>query len=232
MAKTILAIGAHYDDCPFGIPGILLKAVRKNYRVVLLSIIGDYTNWKPIRGRADELIKGTQAICQEYGAEMRFLPYASMRYDVNQETKRAVAEVVADVQPDIAFNLWPHDRHADHEVASQLGKVALAHGDRVLENPQQAFRRPGRVYSYDNGPRHTIGFEPNTFVDVSDEWPQAIDWLGRLMALVRNEKYDATNKYSAQQTKENLARYRGMTAGVKYAEAVRSIQEYPREIFP
>ena len=231
MAKTILAIGAHYDDCPFGIPGILLKAVRKNYRVVLLSIIGDYTNWKPIRGRAEELIKGTQAICQEYGAEMRFLPYASMRYDVNQETKRAVAEVVADVKPDIAFNLWPHDRHADHEVASQLGKVALAHGDRVLANPQQAFRRPGRVYSYDNGPRHTIGFEPNTFVDVSDEWPQAIDWLGRLMALVRNEKYDATNKYSAQQTKENLARYRGMTAGVKYAEAVRSIQEYPREIF-
>ncbi len=76
----------------------------------------------------------------------------------------------------------------------------------------------------------TIGFEPNTFIDVSDEWPQAIEWLGRLMALVRNEKYDPNQRDRAQQAKETLARYRGATCGAQYAEAVFAANAYPHEI--
>ncbi len=231
MPKTVLAIGAHYDDCVFGVPGILLKAIRKNYRVVILSLIGDYTNWKPVHGRATELLKGTVEICAEYGVEMRYLDFASMQYDVTQPFKRKVAEAVAEIQPDFALTLWPYDRHADHEVASQLTKIALRHGDRLLKDPQTRFRGPRQLYLYDNGPRHTIGFEPNTFVDVTDEWQPAIDWLGRFMALVRNEKYDPAKRDGAQKAKESLARYRGQTCGVKYAEAVRSENEFPRDIF-
>ena len=83
MAKTVLAIGAHYDDCVFGIPGILLTAVRKHYRVVILSLIGDYSNWSPTKGREKEFVAGTVAISKDYGAEMHYLDYASHRYDVD-----------------------------------------------------------------------------------------------------------------------------------------------------
>jgi LmbE family N-acetylglucosaminyl deacetylase len=228
---TVLAIGAHYDDCAFGIPGTLLQAVAKGYRVVTLSLIGDYTNWKPVRGRAEELLEGARGITSDYGAEARFLDYASGRLPVTEEGKRAIAAVVAEVRPDIAFMLWPHDQHPDHEVASELSQAALRLGDRLLEDPFAPFRPPRRIYLYDNGPRHTIGFEPNTFVDVTREWPRAIEWLGRLMALVRNEEYDPNRRDGAQEAKETLARYRGATCGVEYAEALASANAYPRDIW-
>ncbi len=41
----------------------------KHYRVVVLAMIGDYSNWAPVKGREKALIDGTTAICKEHGAE-------------------------------------------------------------------------------------------------------------------------------------------------------------------
>lgn len=228
MPKSLLAIGAHYDDCVFGIPGILLQAVRKHYRVVILSLIGDYSNWTPTRGREQEFVETTVKITREFGVEMRYLKYASHRYDVRLDTKRAVAEVVAEVQPDIGFMMWPHDTHHDHEVAGTVSKIAFQHGDRVLD--KGPFRPARTIYAYDNGPRHTIGFTPNTFVDVTADWARATEWLGRFMALTRNQKYDPKAPDGAVRAKEALAAYRGQTCGVRYAEAVWAMTAQAQEI--
>lgn len=227
MSKTLLAIGAHYDDCVFGIPGTLLKAVKKGYRVVVLSVIGDYRNWSPVGpDRHDAFIEGVQRICRDRGVEIRFLNYRSMGFSVNEESRGAVCEVVADVQPDVGLLLWPHDTHPDHEVTSALSKIAFQWSSAVLEKP--GIRRPSRLYYYDNGPRHTIGFEPDTFLDISDVWVDAAYWLGLLMALVFGE--DSRSASGAVEAKEALAVYRGKTAGVQYSEALRSFVRYPVEI--
>ena len=212
----------------FGIPGILLQAVRKHDRVVILNMLGNYDNWAPAKGRAEQLREVSVGLAREWGMEMRFLDYASMQFDLNMATRRAVAEVVADVKPDIAFTLWPRDRHPDHELAAAVSTMALRQPGMILG--REGVRAPGRIYAYDNGPGHTIGFEPNTFVDVTPDWGAAMEWLGRLMAFTRNRPYDPQTPDAAQTVKETLARYRGLTCGVKYAEAVWASGAYPREI--
>ena len=228
MPRTILAIGAHYDDCVFGLPGTLLQAVQKEHRVVVLSLIGDYTNWPPVQGRASQLLEVSKELAHYHGIEMRFLPYASGKFHLNEETKLAVAKVVGDVQPDTAFMLWQNDRHPDHEAASAISKAALKLAGRILDANVKV---PGQIYLYDNGPGHTIGFEPNTFLDVSNVWQPAMEWLGQLMEFVRNKPLAAAEFDPAVRSKTALARYRGAACGAGYAEAFWAMQTRPVQIF-
>ncbi len=229
VQKTILAVGAHYDDCAYGIPGTLLKAVAKNYRVVQLILIGDYSNWPPTKGREKEFIKSVKEISFEYGVETEFLDFSSHQFEVNMETKKKIATAIHKIKPDIAFQMWEYDHHNDHTVASQLTKIGLRHGGRVIN--EDHFKRPRAIYQYDNGPGHTIGFEPDTFIDISDYWLKANEWLGRLMALTQNKKYNPINPSGAQRNKETLARYRGQTCGVKFAEALWAPRKRAVDIF-
>jgi hypothetical protein len=112
-------------------------------------------------------------------------------------------------------------------VASALANVALRQAGSIMGD---AIRAPRRLYAFDNGPGHTIGFEPNTYVDVTPDWPAAMEWLGRLMAFVRNSPYDPAKPDPSQNVKETLAKYRGMASGVKYAEAIWATSAYPQDI--
>ncbi len=224
--KTLLAIGAHYDDCIFGVPGILLKGVRKNYRVVTLHLIGDYSNWPPANGRA--VAKMTTELSADRGVEAQFLDFASHRFDASMENQIAVAEAVTKIKPDIALALWKEDNHNDHNVASELSRIALRHAGRILGD--STYRPPREIYYYDNGPRHTIGFEPNTFVNVVDEWDEAMDWLGKLNSWVSEKPYEKGQTIGSMTTKESIARYRGSTCGVRYAEALYNPNHRVQEI--
>ena len=67
-------------------------------------------------------------------------------------------------------------------------------------------------------------------MDVTLGWPETMEWLGRMMAFVLDRPYDPKSPDVAQTAKETLARYRGMSCGVKYAEAVWCPDARPREI--
>jgi N-acetylglucosamine malate deacetylase 1 len=213
---TLLALGAHADDCVFGLPGTMLQAVRQGYRVVVLNLIGDYRT--DLAGRTNEAFTGQSIeIGRRHGVETRFLPFASGELDANPAVKKAVAGVVAELRPQLAFHLWPNDTHADHVAAAPICHSALQLAGRILKQPGVPQVR--QRYSYDNGPCHTVGFVPNRFVDITPVWREAWTWVGEMGALYRHEAYDPTVTQPHQRSKEILAAYRGLTCGVDYAEA-------------
>ena len=50
------------------------------------------------------------------------------------------------------------------------------------------------------------------------------------MAIVRNQPYEAQQRDPSQDIKEAIARYRGATCGVRYAEALRAYTKRPVNI--
>jgi len=121
----------------------------------------------------------------------------------------------------------PSSKHPDHVAAAAICRVALYLGGRVIG--QDGFRPPARIYAYDNGPGHTIGFVPDTFVDISDQWQNAATWIGEIAAAFVNESYDPAANYANQRSKEILAAYRGLTCGTAYAEAFRAARPQPTD---
>ncbi len=229
MSKTLLAIGAHYDDCVYGVPGVLLQAVRKGHRVVVLNLIGNYSNFNPARGREEEFKQVSIDLAHNYGIEMRFLHYKSGQFLLDGDTKREAARVVADVRPDVAFALWRRDNHPDHEAASGISLAALRGVNRILDGVN--ISSPQQIYFYDNGPGHTIDFVPNTYVNVTEVWATALEWLGQLRAYVFRRTYSAAAPDGAQSSKTVLARYRGAACGAQFAEAMFTTRVRSMEIF-
>jgi len=93
--RTILAIGAHFDDCEIGAGGLMYKAVKKGHRVVVLNVVGDYSTWYVTKGRESRIREWNDAKAREMGVEKRYLHCGYQQVFDNLEMLRKIAEVGA-----------------------------------------------------------------------------------------------------------------------------------------
>ena len=119
--KTLLIIGAHYDDCEIGAGGLICKAVKKGHRVVLLNVVGNYSTWYVTKGREDRIRQQNEAHAQAMGVEKRYLDFGYQQVTENLPTLRKIAEVVADVKPDITLMTDRNERERARRTIARWG---------------------------------------------------------------------------------------------------------------
>lgn len=220
--KDILIFSAHYDDETLGMGGTIYRLVHGMGCRVSLCVCTDSSS---TQYRGDEVIKEKKVLeCQQAMKVLGVvnilhgnLPDMQLDQVKHHILNNAMAKAIKDVRPDIVFCPSPHELNNDHRLIAESLRVAI--------RPVGEF--PSEVYYYEilSSSEWNLDsvFKPNVFYDITS----CIDKKIAALACYQTE----TRKYPHPRSAEGvriLGGYRGLQAGVQYAEAFRLYREVVR----
>jgi LmbE family N-acetylglucosaminyl deacetylase len=241
--RTILAIGAHLDDPEIGAGGVIAKAVKNGHRVVVVDVCGDFSTFRVTRGREREVREKLLAHAQKMGIEKRFLDYGYQQIADDLPLMQRLAEIVVELNPDIAFihSRFERDRSpSDHSTLGAISERSVRNAETILGVSKPEYTSYGKeIYAYEVYPQPS--FVPDVFVDIRDvlketlesvnffgtdiyapspAWPKA----GRtdVTMQVHPEDWELPLTHYAEM-KYALAVFRGYQSGTRFAEGFKAL---------
>lgn len=233
------------DDCEIGAGGLIIKAVRKGHRVVLVNVASDYSTWCVTKGREKEVKEKIVKKAKEMKIEKIFLGYGYQSVPLDLEAIRKIAKIILEVKPDITlFHYRFETSPSDHGVVGTIAEYAMRSANTVLGGKRVSYGQ--EMYTYElylrPSPPYPL-FQPDTYIDISDvikevvEVPNYFDQLYgeypplRRTGVARSKvKIDYLGEeeislYEHGEMKLTLARFRGFQCEVRYAEAYMSLDK-------
>ena len=158
-----------------------------------------------------------------YDAQVRFLRFEDEGLQDTPETRRAVLTAIRWADPDIILTNPPWDPSTDHGMTGRLiTQVLLSVGGKQHPADLPPIDKTPQVFFWDIP--GAIGFCPEVYVDISNEMD------AKLKAIACHECQYAWNKTFMDNNifdyAKSMARYRGLQAGVDFAEGFVSHKMY------
>jgi|TARA_R110002074_G_scaffold37403_1_gene101523 N-acetylglucosamine malate deacetylase 1 len=212
---NVMAIGAHPDDIEFGCGGTLLKHHRDGDNIIYVCMTNtesvDATTGKTIRSKEqlkEETKKATEKLKVKY---LEYLPFTDLHVPFNFESVSKLESLIKKYEVDIIYTHWAGDSNQDH-ISTFKTTMAAA---RYVRN----------VYCYEQIPipRHTENqMRINHYVDITDIFKDKI--IAAECHKSQFKKYNNTG-FDVKENLKTLAKFRGIQANCKYAEAFQIIKQ-------
>ena len=176
MKVDILAFAAHPDDIEISAAGTLLKHLAQGKKVALVDLTcGELGSRGSGKIRLEEAKDAAKILGIEYRLNLKM---ADGFFDMSQENKMRVIEMIRKFQPTVVLANAVSDRHPDHGRAAQLVNEAcfLAGLSKIvtnLDNQQQKAWRPKAVYHY----IQDVHIKPDFVVDITPYVEKKIEAL-------------------------------------------------------
>jgi N-acetylglucosamine malate deacetylase 1 len=216
----ILVISTHPDDETLGMGGTLLKKKGGGdilYWMIVTSAHGPSWDEKMIHLKEDEIT----AVAHAYRFQKTFrldFPAASLNENHRNDLIMSMRNVMDEVKPETIFLMFGRDIHTDHQLAFDCAMVVT-----------KPFRCPAlkRIFCYETlsstemaPPLPGNSFVPNAFCDISNYLEEKI----RILELYQSEIQPFPMPRCSESVRA-LARFRGGSVGVPYAESFMVLRE-------
>ncbi|MFP5115658.1 PIG-L deacetylase family protein [Bacillaceae bacterium C204] len=214
MSENVLVIAAHPDDEILGSGGTIKKLVNHGYRVI--TVIAAKGRKKEEHHIQQFMLEANRQLGVD---EVLFLEFPNLLLETIPlvEINKSIEDLLDKYNPAMIFTHHYGDTNRDHQILFQAVLTAA----RPLPGKKPVEILCFETVSSSEWSQHTNDkeFKPNYFVDITDTIDDKIRSLHHYDVEMRPfphpRSYDGV-KY--------LARVRGMTVGVEYAEAFEIIR--------
>lgn len=213
----ILVFAPHNDDEVLGVGGTIAKYAQQGHEVFVCEITSWIENPEQTKIIKKEAIKAHEILGVKDTIFLD-LPVVHLKETPTHIKNQKFIEVVKEIKPNRAFIPHVGDMHVDHGETALAAMVAL----RPINNPQLE-----AIYTYEtlsetewNIPNVSNGYVPNVWSDITDVFSFKED----AMKCFKTQLYQFPHPRSIEAI-EALAKYRGSTIGVRFAESFVCVRE-------
>lgn len=214
LSENVLVIVAHPDDELLGSGGTLKKLLNNGFNVITVIVV---------KGRKEEEHHMNQIVLnanKHLGIDhVVFLNHPNLLLDMTplHVLNKEIEDLLEKYEPSIIFTHHYGDLNKDHQILFQAVLTAA----RPLPGKKPVELLCFETVSSSEWSQQTNDktFKPNYYVDVTDTFDSKLESLRFYDVEMR--PYPHPRSYEGV---EHLARVRGMTVGVEYAEAFEIIR--------
>ncbi len=193
---SIVAVGAHMDDCWLGMGGVALKFARSGHRVTMVQAVSQYGAWPVVAGREAEIKPAVQKLADDAGIQLITLGHDYLQLQNTPELVGELADVLDELRPDILFCHWENDNNQDHVALGEASRIAAIHGACFRPHPPGLYPVPAEIYRY-RVDCQARDFAPDIYVDIEHELYDLLEsctWFDRMYSA---HVPSATRRFSA-----------------------------------
>ena len=208
-----MAIGAHPDDIEFGCSGAIYNHTKQGDNVVMVVM----TNTESVDGVSGKVLRTKEQNQKEtinsskvLGCKVEFLPFKDLHVPFTFESVSKLDNLIRKYEIDTIYTHWAGDANQDH-IATFKTTMAAA---RYVPN----------VFCYEQIPIPRVSensMNQNYYIDITKSFDKKIE--ASLCHDSQISKYKSQG-FDVPENLKTLAKFRGIQANCKYAEAFQVIK--------
>jgi LmbE family N-acetylglucosaminyl deacetylase len=224
---NVLFVGAHPDDIEIFCGGTAALFAKEGHQVFFCVSTNGNVGSATLPPKEIAAIRHKEALngAAVIGAKLIWLDFDDEFLFDTRESRMAFIEAFRQARPEVVICHCRHDYHPDHSISGTIvDECVIMSGIPNIKTASPPFAGNPHIYFMDTPAG--VGFEPEIYVDITETFATKVQMVAKHVS--QNSWMEKMFGYELEAFLEIPAKFRGLQAGCKMAEAFRPSYRWGR----